>query len=395
MKKLLFMVYSMRLGGVEKSLVDLLKALSQNNEIQITLLLLEKEGEFLDRLPQSVEVKQCVLPFDIYLETTKATREGITEALKQGNIRTAFQLLSDCLRHKGHDQQEVLEDNYHRWAMRISGEMEKYDIAVDYQGMGFFPTYYVANYIDAERKYTWIHNDISVMPENMDWQKQIYDNYDKVYCVSKQVMKATALKMPFTAEKLDTFYNIIPVDEIIRQSQLPCEELKGKCKILTIGRLSFQKGYDGAFRVISRLAKCGYDIDYFVIGEGEQRIELEKLINELKINDRIHLLGYQSNPYKYLKQCDIYFQPSRFEGFCITLGEAKIFYKPIVTTDFAGAKEQIENNVTGMIVPCDEDKMFKALLEMVKNPSLRKCYEEHLKNVNKSDNNDVNKLFVG
>ena len=150
-----------------------------------------------------------------------------------------------------------------------------------------------------------------------------------------------------------------------------------------------------AFRVISKLCQMGYDVDYYVVGEGEQHSELENLIGRLNMQEKIHLLGYQSNPYKYLRQCDIYFQPSRFEGFCITLGEAKIFCKPIITTDFAGAREQIENQVTGTIIPFDEDKMFEALLKMITDPKIRKSYEETLKGMNMKGTNDVYKLLTG
>lgn len=393
MKKILFMVYSMRLGGVEKSLVDLLNLLCYNKDLDITLLLLEKEGEFLECIPKSVKIKTCKFPYDIYLETTKTTKEGILDALQKAKVWVALKVLVDCLRHKGNDQQEVLQDNYHRWLKRLSYEKEQYDIAVDYQGMVFFPTFYIAEFVNAKTKCTWIHNDVSAMPGDMTWQKEYYDCYDKVFCVSKQAMIETAKRMPFVSEKVDTFYNIIPVDEIIQKSQESCEELQGKCKILTIGRLSPLKGYDIAFRAIARLCEAGYDVDYYIVGEGEQRSELEKLINELGMRSKIHLLGYQSNPYKFLKQCDIYFQPSRFEGFCITLGEAKIFNKPIVTTDFAGAREQIENNNTGIIIQFNEEEMCNGLLKMIESPTIRKTYADALTEMNMQGANDVWKLL--
>lgn len=393
MSSILFMVYSMRLGGVEKSLIDLLNVLCLNNHISITLLLLEKEGEFLDRIPKSVEIVTCNLPFDIYLEATQTTKEGILEALRNRKANIALKVLLDCLQNKGKGQQEVVRNNYRRWEKRLSVFSQSYDIAIDYSGMGSFPTYYIAKFVNAKMKYTWIHNDISVVPGDMIWQKEYYDCYDKVFCVSKQAMIGTAQRMPFVAEKVDTFYNIIPVDEIIQKSQESCEELQGKCKILTIGRLSPPKGYDIAFRAIARLCEAGYDVDYYIVGEGEQRSELEKLINELGMRSKIHLLGYKSNPYKFLKQCDIYFQPSRFEGFCITLGEAKIFNKPIVTTDFAGAREQIENNSTGIIIQFNEDEMCNGLLKMIESPTIRKTYADALTEMNMQGANDVWKLL--
>ena len=395
MKKILFMMYSMHLGGVEKSLVDLLNTICVNKDLDVTLLLLEEEGEFLDRIPKTVKKKVCKLPYHVYLEMTKSTKEGMITALRQGALLDAVRIFVDCLRNKGIDQQEVLKNCFYRWEHHLTCEAENYDIAIDYQGLGCFTTYYVAKFVNAKTKYTWIHNDIAVMSGNMEWQKEYYDCYDRVFCVSKQAMKETADRLPFVKKKVDTFHNLIPVDEIMLQAKEPCKELQGNCKILTIGRLSYEKGFDVAFRVISKLCQMGYDLYVYLLGEGEQHSELENLIGRLNMQEKIHLLGYQSNPYKYLRQCDIYFQPSRFEGFCITLGEAKIFCKPIITTDFAGAREQIENQVTGTIIPFDEDKMFEALLKMITDPKIRKSYEETLKGMNMKGTNDVYKLLTG
>lgn len=393
MKKILFMVYNMHLGGVEKSLVDLLRVLCKRDDLKITLLLIDYEGEFLSRVPSSVEIRRCRLPYDIYLQTIESTARGISSALKKCRVLIAGKLVASWLRHRGKNQQQVLQDNYSRWSGRLNYEPEIYDMAIDYQGMGVFTTYYVANFVKAKIKCTWVHNDFSVMIGSLNWQKDLYAKYNKVFCVSKQAMEITVDRMDFVSNKIDIFHNIIPKDEIFYMSQMPGETLQGKCRILTVGRLSYQKGYDIAFRVMYALSKKGYDIDYYVIGEGEQRRELEQLIEQLELQNIIHLLGYQSNPYVYLKQCDIYLQPSRYEGFCITLGEAKLFDKPIITTDFAGAREQIIHEETGLIVPCEEESMLVALERMSSNNELRNKFITNLKKESVRERNDCDKMM--
>jgi len=380
LKKLLIMINSMHLGGQEKALVDFIDELCRRNDLTITLLLIEKRGEFLSRIPNCIEVKQVELPLDIFYEVTSSARKSLLKAICKMQFLTAFRLLYSLYKRRNFASHESVQYNYERWKNRIFFQKGHYDIAIDYQGQATFPTYYVSDFVDADVKYTWIHSDVSDKTEDLQWQEAYYYKYDKVFCVSKKAMEIATQKMPYIAKKVDVFYNIISVDKIVRKSSEECDNLSGNNIILTVGRLSYLKGYDVAFRVIARLCKNGYDVDYYVIGDGEQHSELEVLIKKLGMQNRIHLLGYQENPYKYLKQCDIYFQPSRHEGFCITLGEAKIFNKPIVTTDFAGAREQIEDGKTGIIIRFDEDEMYSSLSDLIDNSAKRVMFEKALAN---------------
>ena len=395
MKKIMFAMYSMGLGGVEKALIELLKELAKVDDWDITLLLLERRGEFLEQVPQKVHIKVCDIPSHILLENTLDTKNALKTALQSGNIKAFIRIVRDYMRHRNMTPQQVLQDNWETWDSEICPESDAYDIAVDFQGMGVFTTFYVAKYVKAPVKLTWIHNDISVIQESMEWQKPVYDHFNRVFCVSKEAERQTIGKLPFVEGKTGLFYNIIPKEDILLAAKVQEQKLSGTMKILTVGRLSYPKGYDIAIPVMKKLIQKGYDIDYYIVGEGEQRAELENLIERLGISDRIHLLGYQSNPYQYIAQCDIYFQPSRFEGFCITLGEAKILHKPIVTTDFAGAREQIINNENGLIIPCEEKAMFETLAQIIKDTGLQKEFSKRLIDENKMHSDvDLLKEFI-
>lgn len=377
MKRVLIAMYDMHCGGVEKALVDLLKVLSSEKEWKIDLMVLEKQGEFLERVPKSVNIIECPIPKEVFLYAVKSTKDALKYSLLYHQAYIP-KIVKRYFKNRGKFQQDILKRDYEEWNCLLPEVKENYDLAIDFQGMGCFTTFYVAQKIKADVKVSWIHNDVSAQRGDLLWQEYYYKKYARIYCVSKEAAKRTAECMPFVKDKIDIFYNIVPKEEIIARANEAAQELRGKCKILTIGRLSFQKGYDVALEALKIVKDEGYIFDYYIVGDGEERANLEKSISEKGLNKNVHLLGYQENPYKYLKQCDIYFQPSRFEGFCITLSEAKIFDKPIITTDFAGAWEQIENGVNGIVIPCTKDSMAFALKNMMNNPLMRNQFIKRL-----------------
>ncbi|WP_346868668.1 glycosyltransferase [Clostridium sp. UBA5119] len=147
---------------------------------------------------------------------------------------------------------------------------------------------------------------------------------------------------------------------------------------MTVGRLSKEKGQDLAIRVLYKLKKQGYKVKWYCIGEGKDRDEYEKLIENLNLRDDFILLGETLNPYPYIKTSDIYVQPSRHEGYCITIAEAKCLNKPIVTTNFIVANEQIEDGQNGLIVECNVDKICDKIKFLIDNPQVSENFSKAL-----------------
>ena len=178
---------------------------------------------------------------------------------------------------------------------------------------------------------------------------------------------------PAYTSKAKTVHNVLNQKEIIDKSLEPIKEdyffNKPNClTFLTVGRLETQKGYDIAIQVAKILKARGLNFLWCFIGSGSSESEITKQISDFDLCDNIKLLGRKENPYNYMKNCDIYIQPSRHEGYCLTVIEAKILAKPIVITDFAGANEQIKNGVNGIIVPCnDTEKIADAIMNLANN----------------------------
>jgi len=129
------------------------------------------------------------------------------------------------------------------------------------------------------------------------------------------------------------------------------------------------------------------------MGEGVERNRLEKQVKQCNVYNNFILMGIKTNPYPYLRWCDIYVQPSRHEGYCITLAEARCLKKPIVTTDFAGAKEQINNNSTGFITEFDEEQIYIAVKILMDDQKIRQKFENNLTKQKVDTSNEVTKLL--
>jgi glycosyltransferase involved in cell wall biosynthesis len=252
---------------------------------------------------------------------------------------------------------------------------KEYDIAIDYQGLGsaILPMAVVLDKTKVQKRYSWIHSDISAIPKSMLELAFLLAHFDKIVCVSKAAQNELLKLYPKFQTKVCVLYNIIPKNEIISLSQccIDYTPKTGQTSILTVGRLEKTKGYDVALNSLYLLKQNDIDFRYIIVGDGSQRTELEKLSKKLSLENNVFFVGKTTNPYPYYRIADIYLQPSRFEGYCITLAEARLFHLPIVTTDFAGAREQIIPNCTGVIVACDSREIAEQLMILCKDKN--KC----------------------
>ena len=202
------------------------------------------------------------------------------------------------------------------------------------------------------------------------------------FAVSKQVENEFTCILPQYKEITHIAHNLIPVNDIkeLAQTFIP-EEYQNTTDtiILSVGRLEEQKGFDLAIIACSLLKKKGKNIQWFVVGDGTQKRDLENEIRKYGLEDSFHLLGMKMNPYPYFANCDIYVQPSRHEGWGITLTEAKIFNKVVVTTNFAGAQEQIKDGVTGDIVKVDPSAISSRIERLIEEPERYMLYVNNLK----------------
>jgi len=201
--------------------------------------------------------------------------------------------------------------------------------------------------------------------------------------------------LPNLNEKADTFFNLISPSSIVKMANdgVGFEDHFRGLRILTVGRLTKEKGQDLTIPVLAKLKEEGYNVRWYCIGDGRDKGDYEKLVEEYNVKKDFKFLGAKPNPYPFMKQCDLYVQPSRHEGYCITLAEVKCFNKPIISTNFTGASEQIIHNNTGLIVNFDAHEMFLTIKQLLDDENLRRKLEGNSRNNKINTTTEIQKLF--
>lgn len=376
MKKVLFMLSSMNIGGVEKSLLSLLSTMSPN-KYEITLLLLEKNGGFLKNIPTWVKVEEAQWFREVKPIIMEAPKKIILDFLKKKQLQSIPGYLTSYLISK-HFNNRL---QFYRKAMNSVPHNENmYDIAIAFQGPTDIIDFYIIKKVKAKKKISWIHFDVSNHHVNQKLYNRLYPFFDELFIVSEEAKKQLIRKFPNVVDKVKVVPNKVSKSLIKKMSEEKAEfdkEYNG-WKIVTVGRLSEEKGQDLAVTVLSKLLKDGIDVRWYCIGEGKFRKNLEIMIKENKLENNFILLGSSDNPYPYIAQADIYVQTSRHEGFCLTLAEAISLSKPIVTTNFVGAYEQIENGVNGLIVSTNEEEIYQKVKLLIENKQIREKFVKSL-----------------
>jgi len=347
-KKILIVIDSLGIGGAEKSLVSLLPFLAVRG-YDITLMLMARGGIFEQYVPVGISVVD--FPF------------------KPSIIRRLF--FSLVLRLPGRKKSHGAE-MYWRYLGRHLPELKTvYDVAIAYQ-QGF-PTFYIADKVKATRKFCWINADILKAGYDSGFCRRFYDKYDKVIAVSKGLRNN--IVFPKYTENLD---KIVVCRDILDESLLRRMSAEGhvgktavRYHITTVGRLEAPKGYELAISAAKILKERGLEFVWHFVGGGSLEQKLKQIVTAEGLDDRIIFEGLQSNPYPYMRIADVYVQPSIFEGFGMTVGEAKILGKPVVCTDFTVAKDQITHEKNGLIVEMTGEAIAAGVMRMINDTELR------------------------
>ena len=236
------------------------------------------------------------------------------------------------------------------------------------------------------RKYAWVHTDLSKnhwtdnVYKNREEETCCYGRYDRVLGVSNTVCAAFQKELPLVNVPVMTMYNVIDSEEILSKSQEPLEKKEKRgIRLVTAGRLEFQKGYIRLLRIVDRLMHEGSDIELWILGEGSERIVLEQYIEEHHLQERVSLLGFQPNPYKYLATGDLFVCSSLAEGYSTAVAEALILGLPVVTTDCSGMSELLRNGECGIITDNNEEALYEGMKQVLNTPDMLKFYTEKAK----------------
>lgn len=381
-KKVAIVTKKMIIGGIERVLLSMLSEIDKN-KYDVTLFLEERGGGLEQDIPSWVKVKYI-------FDDSRSIRKNFISSLNKFDIKNAVRFMYSGVRvYLFNEEYKIYKD---RCAILPKIE-EKYDIAISYHNPVNLSTIYVIDKINANKKIMWIHTDIKEYINELDYLKKYYYKYDKIFSVSSGAAKSFAEKYPELKDKIEVFYNRIVKSEIVSKvdNKNHYEDFDG-IKLLTVARICHQKAIDLIPEICKRLKEEGYKFRWYCVGWGEIE-KIKELIKLQDVEDYFKLLGSRNNAYDYMKNCDIYVQPSRYEGYVTTITEAKCFNRPIVGTNIEGIREQIINDETGILVDCDVDDLYKGIKKLLDNKELRDKLSINLSKENIDTRSEINKLY--
>ena len=368
---------------MERALIALLNEIDYD-KYEVVLWTKSVGGEFEKDVNPNVEIRCWNI---------ENSREKLMKALYQGKLVSFAKgiIYRICLRETANDW--VLNEYYEAKAQEICDETP-YDAVIAYQGLYSGVVATALYRLKAPVKIAWIHGEHSFSNKQLSHMGREYLKFDYVICVSESIEKGFGRAFPGLSDKLSVIYNLLDREKILRQSEETAEVSMKSPAILTVGRISKPKGQIMVSKVMSLLREKGHDVYWYLVGDGEMRSEVEAEIERYDVADRVILLGTKINPYPYIKNCDIYVQPSFTEGYCTTTVEAKVLCKPIVTTDAPGMREQFVSGENGLIVDAmTPEALAEGIRQLLDHPEMCEKFTNALKNESFDNAKEMQKLY--
>lgn len=367
MKKLLIVIDSLGNGGAEKSLINLL-SLIDYSKYNIDLALFSRGGINEKYVPAEVNYLPVI---------TLKKPHGILASISYYFSRIVYSISARLKKPKTANDFSIRF--WHSFSKYLPEIGPDYDVAFAYAQR--LPTLYVASKVHAKHKYAWmnvtIHHDDALRKFYLPY----FRKFDKMICVSTDVEDTVLKSYPELQNKTKVIYDINNPDFIKKLSgeYVPFDKYGNRIDILTVARLNFeQKGYDILLKACKILKERGYHFKWRALGDGENRDEIRRLVVKYQLEDYFELCGIQANPYPYFSHSDIYVQTSRYEGFGLSIAEARILGLPVVTTPYDCVNLQIKNGINGIISTFDPEKLAKDIARLIDNRPLYDSIHNYL-----------------
>lgn len=367
-KTLLIVSHALELGGAERSLIGLLDALDPR-VWEIDLFLLRHEGELMGAIPDYVNLLPQVPAYTVLARPMKDT-------LREGHVLLTAARMAGKAAARRYTKRHGLKNSIvsleysHKYTCPLMPRIQPdktYDLAISF----LTPHYFVARKVNARKKIAWIHTDYSRLQVDRASETAMWGAYDHIASISDAVTKGFVGTFPSLAEKIIVIENILPEKLIRLQAAEAVTDMArtgDETILLSVGRFSDAKNFDNVPWICKRLLESGLDVKWYLIGYGGEEALIRRNIAEAGVTDRVIILGKKSNPYPYIATCDLYVQPSRYEGSCVTVHEAQMLGKPVVITRYPTSASQLEEGVDGVIVPMDNEGCADGIAALLRDP---------------------------
>lgn len=401
MKKRIFIsMHYMELGGAEAALIGMLQAIDYSR-YDVDLFLHSHQGEMMQFIPKEVNLLPEIKEYAMI-------ERPMTEVLRKGCFRVLIARLKAKWQFKKYLRRKCITESAASFqyignsvtpvlpSLHFLGE---YDLAISYLN----PHNIVRDKVLAKKRICWIHTDYTRIDINVEMELPVWASYDHVMSISPDVTKTFLQVFPSLKNKIVEMENIMSpdfvrkrADEFDVSAEIP--KSNNLINILSVGRFCEAKNYDNVPDICRRinyqlsLVNCQFRVCWFLIGYGDETL-IRQRIKEAGIEEYVIILGKRTNPYPYMKACDIYAQPSRYEGKSVTVREAQMLCKPVVVTDYPTAKSQIQQGVDGVIVPLDNKECAQGMADFILNKDLQSRIVDYLHQHDYGNVSEIEKLY--
>lgn len=395
--RILIYMHYLEVGGAERALLGLLHALDPEN-VDIDLFLNQHTGDFMSLIPAHVNL----LP---QLPEYSAIERPLKDIVSEGHISIALRRLIAKWRHRRYYQslspdKKANDESIYQYVFRqVSPSLRDlsylgtYNLAISFM----HPHNIVRDKVKARKKICWIHTDYSTIHVNHPLELPVWDAYDSIASISDAASDAFASVFPTLKSKLMTVENILSASLVRAQARegTPKEMSKqeGVINIVSVGRISVPKRFEEVPRICKLLRDMGIKLKWYIIGPGDPS-EIQENIARFGVADNVELLGMRANPYPYIAACDIYAQPSLYEGKSVTVREAQILCRPIIISNYPTAKDQVIDGSDGVIAPLDIDGFAQSLASLIRDTDTRQRLQDYLNHHDYGNEHEIEKIYA-
>ena len=395
--RILINMHYMEMGGAERALLGLLNALD-TEKVDVDLFLNQHTGEFLPLIPEKVHL----LP---ERRGYNAIERPMKQILREGQFGLFYGRLKARRQHQRYKEslqanKKLMDSSVFQYVadavepfLPSLEDLGEYDLAISF----ITPHNIVLNKVRAKKKIAWIHTDYSTIHVNVDKESPVWSGYDHIVSISPDCTRSFLKTFPSLEPKVIEIENILSSEFIRQQADLldVSDEMPSTAlRLLSVGRYCHAKNYDNVPEMMKLLVEAGHtDLRWYIIGFGIDEDLIRRRITEAGMEKYVILLGKKENPYPYIKACDIYVQPSRYEGKSVTVREAQILCKPVIVTNYATAGSQIQDGIDGVIVPMDNDGCARGIADVIRDKELQKSITGYLSTYDYGNESEVEKIY--
>ena len=392
--RIIILMHYMELGGAEMALLGLLGALDPGR-VDVDLFIYSHQGPLMDYIPGHVNLLPEKGPYSVI-------ERPMGEALRRGHLGVVSGRLLAKWRYRNFRKKHPADGDDGAIMQyvgncvtpvlpKINPEVE-YDLCIS----SLTPHNIGRDKVRAKKRLAWVHTDYSTVSVNPDLELPVWNSYDYIASISPEVTRSFLTVFPSLAAKIVDIENMLSSAFVLGRAEEKdvSSELTGDINLLSIGRYCNAKNYDNVPDIAKRMIGQGLvNFKWYIIGFGGSEALIKSKIKEAGMEDHVILLGKKDNPYPYIKACDIYVQPSRYEGKSVTVREAQILGKPVAVTAYPTAPSQINDGVDGVIVPLDNEGCAQGLARFIADTAQQDRISGYLRTHDYANSTEVEKIY--